>query len=48
MVIGFVPKEVQNKLFTKFHRADNARRLRPDGNGLGLHDGPFLSSIDDW
>ncbi|OGB70764.1 hypothetical protein A2Y26_02710 [candidate division CPR2 bacterium GWD2_39_7] len=32
-----VPKEVQNKLFSKFYRADNARRLRPDGNGLGLY-----------
>jgi len=32
-----VPKEMQQKLFAKFYRADNARRLRPDGTGLGLY-----------
>jgi signal transduction histidine kinase len=31
-----VPREVQRHLFTKFYRADNARRMRPDGTGLGL------------
>lgn len=31
-----VPKEQQPKLFTKFYRADNARKARPDGTGLGL------------
>lgn len=31
-----VPKEQQHKLFTKFFRADNARKARPDGTGLGL------------
>lgn len=31
-----VPKEVQPKLFAKFYRADNARKMRPDGTGLGL------------
>jgi signal transduction histidine kinase len=31
-----VPKEVQHKLFSKFYRADNARKMRPDGTGLGL------------
>jgi signal transduction histidine kinase len=31
-----VPKEQQHKLFTKFYRADNARKARPDGTGLGL------------
>ncbi len=31
-----VPKEQQQKLFTKFYRADNARKARPDGTGLGL------------
>jgi signal transduction histidine kinase len=31
-----VPKDQQHKLFTKFYRADNARKARPDGTGLGL------------
>jgi signal transduction histidine kinase len=31
-----VPKAVQHKLFSKFYRADNARKVRPDGTGLGL------------
>lgn len=31
-----VPKGEQHKLFTKFYRADNAKRARPDGTGLGL------------
>lgn len=31
-----VPKEKQAKLFTKFFRADNAQKARPDGTGLGL------------
>ncbi len=31
-----VSREVQRHLFTKFYRADNARRMRPDGTGLGL------------
>jgi signal transduction histidine kinase len=31
-----VPKEQQYKLFTKFYRAENARKTRPDGTGLGL------------
>ena len=31
-----VPRQVQNHLFSKFYRADNARRMRPDGTGLGL------------
>lgn len=31
-----VPRADQHKLFTKFFRADNARRARPDGTGLGL------------
>ncbi len=31
-----VPEDQQHKLFTKFYRADNARRIRPDGTGLGL------------
>lgn len=31
-----VPKEVQHHLFSKFYRADNAKKMRPDGTGLGL------------
>jgi signal transduction histidine kinase len=31
-----VPKTEQHRLFTKFYRAGNARRARPDGTGLGL------------
>lgn len=32
-----VPKAEQPQLFTKFYRAQNARKLRPDGTGLGLY-----------
>lgn len=31
-----VPKNEQPKIFTKFYRASNARKARPDGTGLGL------------
>lgn len=31
-----VPKDEQSHLFSKFYRADNARKARPDGTGLGL------------
>ncbi len=31
-----VPKAEQHHLFTKFFRAGNARKARPDGTGLGL------------
>ena len=31
-----VPKKEQPHLFTKFYRAGNARKARPDGTGLGL------------
>ncbi len=31
-----VPKTEKHKLFTKFYRAENARKVRPDGTGLGL------------
>lgn len=31
-----VPQEAQRKLFTKFFRAENARKQRPDGTGVGL------------
>lgn len=32
-----VPEEVRSHLFTKFFRAENARRQRPDGTGIGLY-----------
>jgi signal transduction histidine kinase len=32
-----VPKSEQHHLFTKFYRAGNARKARPDGTGLGLY-----------
>lgn len=32
-----VPKDEQAQLFTKFFRATNARRQRPDGTGIGLY-----------
>jgi signal transduction histidine kinase len=32
-----VPAEVQSRLFTKFFRAENARKQRPDGTGIGLY-----------
>lgn len=31
-----VPRSEQRHLFTKFYRATNARKARPDGTGLGL------------
>ena len=31
-----VPASVAHHLFTKFYRADNAKKARPDGTGLGL------------
>lgn len=31
-----VPEAERHKLFTKFFRAKNARRVRPDGTGIGL------------
>ena len=32
-----VPKSEQHHLFTKFFRAGNAKKARPDGTGLGLY-----------
>jgi signal transduction histidine kinase len=32
-----VPRDEQEELFTKFYRASNARRQRPDGTGVGLY-----------
>lgn len=31
-----VPRSEQSQLFTKFYRASNARKQRPDGTGVGL------------
>jgi signal transduction histidine kinase len=31
-----VPKTEQHRLFSKFYRAHNAKRARPDGTGLGI------------
>lgn len=31
-----VPKSEQHHMFTKFYRAGNARKARPDGTGLGI------------
>lgn len=31
-----VPKADQKNLFTKFYRAENAKKARPDGTGLGI------------
>ncbi len=32
-----VPASVRARLFTKFYRAENARKARPDGTGIGLY-----------
>lgn len=32
-----VPESEQSKLFSKFFRAENARKQRPDGTGVGLY-----------
>lgn len=32
-----VPHRMRDKLFTKFYRADNAKKARPDGTGIGLY-----------
>lgn len=51
-----VPKEDQKHLFTKFYRASNARKARPDGTGVGLflakkviddHDGSIIFSSEE-
>ena len=31
-----IPEEAKKNLFTKFFRADNAKRVQADGSGLGL------------
>ncbi len=31
-----IPKEAKEHLFEKFYRADNARKQRPDGTGVGI------------
>ena len=32
-----IPPEAAEKIFTRFYRAENAKRLDPNGNGLGLY-----------
>ncbi len=32
-----IPKEEQHKLFSKFTRLENAKKVRPDGTGIGLY-----------
>jgi len=32
-----IPKDDQHKVFTRFFRADNAKKIRADGTGLGLY-----------
>ena len=32
-----VPARARRHLFTKFYRADNAKKARPDGTGIGLY-----------
>lgn len=32
-----IPKASQDKIFTKLYRADNAKDVQPEGNGLGLY-----------
>ncbi len=32
-----IPQDSYPKIFTRFFRADNARNVHPDGNGLGLY-----------
>jgi signal transduction histidine kinase len=32
-----VPEEQKAKLFTKFYRGENAKKIRPDGTGIGLY-----------
>ncbi|QQS22049.1 GAF domain-containing protein [Candidatus Saccharibacteria bacterium] len=32
-----VPDDVKDRLFSRFFRADNARKQRPDGTGIGLY-----------
>ncbi|MNT60464.1 Sensor histidine kinase YycG [compost metagenome] len=32
-----MPVDEQAQLFTKFYRASNARKQRPDGTGVGLY-----------
>lgn len=31
-----IPKDIQDKIFTKFFRAANAKQVKPEGTGLGL------------
>ena len=42
-----IPTAEQHKLFTKFFRASNAKRARPDGTGLGLYMAQKIISAQD-
>ena len=37
----------QKKLFAKFFRADNAKKARPDGTGLGLYMAKIVVEMQD-
>ena len=43
-----VPKDAQKRLFTKFFRAENARRQRPDGTGIGLYLAKKVGPMPQW
>ena len=43
-----VPKSEQHHLFSKFYRAGNARKARPDGTGLGLFMAKKSRSCPRW
>jgi signal transduction histidine kinase len=32
-----VPRQDQHHLFSKFYRGSNAKKIRPDGTGIGLY-----------
>ena len=40
-----IPSKDHEKIFTKFFRAENAKRLDPNGNGLGLYMAKFMADL---
>lgn len=40
-----IPQDVQDRIFEKFYRADGARQLVPEGNGLGLYTARIIMRI---